>query len=116
MLQIPLLAFFLALGYWQLAPWLQPRHPRRIRSAVWSEEDHWQLRCGDGAWIDARLVGQFYQIGPLTQLRFQGSDGRGYAITICAGMVDAQALRRLRVRLRLYALQDSSPQQPNSQA
>ncbi len=108
--QAALLSFFLALAVWQLAPWVWPRHPRRIRSAVWGEGDLWRLQCGDGRRLEAQMASQFYQLGPVTQLHLVAADGRRYQLTLLASMLEAQTLRRLRVRLRLFALQDHSAQ------
>jgi hypothetical protein len=76
---------------------------RRLVRAVWREEDAWHLWFADGRDCTARLVPRYFQRGPLLQLRLRPEEGATLPLLVLPGMLPGQSLRRLKVRLRLFA-------------
>lgn len=76
---------------------------RRLVRAVWREEAAWQLWFADGRECAAHLAPRYFQRGPLLQLRLRPETGPALPLLILPGMLPDDTLRRLKVRLRLFA-------------
>ena len=93
-----------------LAPWLlagihnlRLHATRRLIRAVWQEQDRWRLWFADGQVCSAQLEPRYFQRGPLLQLRLRPERAQVLPLLILPGMLPAESLRRLKVRLRLFA-------------
>lgn len=97
--------FSLLLVLWLLAGRYNLRlyHSRRLLRAVWRTEDTWTLWFADGTQCVARLRPRHFQVGPLLQLDLRPENGGRFPLLILPGMLPGESLRRLRVRLRLFA-------------
>lgn len=77
---------------------------RRLVRAVWQEGAAWRLWFADGREVAARLEpGACFRHGSLLQLRLRQEQGRRLPLLILPGMLHGETLRRLKVRLRLFA-------------
>lgn len=94
-----LLALWLVAGVCNLRQYVS----RRLVRAVWREQDDWWLCFADGRECAARLRPRYFQRGPVLQLRLRPEQGPALPLLILPGMLPGQALRRLKVRLRLFA-------------
>lgn len=94
-----LLALWLAAGVRNLRLYAS----RRLVRAVWREEDDWRLWFADGRECAARLAPQYFHRGPWLQLRLRLEQGSALPLLIVPGMLAEGSLRRLKVRLRLFA-------------
>jgi toxin CptA len=74
--------------------------PGALRRVRWTADGRWQVRDGAGHEHEATLVGRPVVSDWLTVLRLRGADGRERPLLLCADSADAEALRKLRVRLR----------------
>ena len=99
----PWLAALLVL--WSLAARqsLRAGGTRRLVRAIWLEQDAWHLWFADGRASTARLSPRYFLRGPLLQLTLRLEQGRALPLTILPGMLPRETLRRLKVRLRLFA-------------
>ena len=76
----------------------------RVVTALWQEQDGWRLWFADGRVSNAWLLPGYFQRGPLLQLKLRVERGRPITLTILPGMLPAESLRRLKVRLRLTSV------------
>jgi len=95
---------------WHLARAL-PRHAwltdsNAVVRLIWGEDGLWTLVARDGSSRDAALLGDSYVSLPLVVLRLSCLDGGTRAVALVGDMVDADTLRRLRVRLKLEGTGD----------
>ena len=67
---------------------------------VWDRRGHWRVLQRNGRLLDVHLLPGAYTHPQLVVLRFRTSAGRRLRVLMAADMVDADHLRRLRVRLR----------------
>ncbi len=76
------------------------RSARAIVLLVWDRRGRWRLLQRDGRVLDVRLEPGGYSHPKLVVLAFRTPRGRRLRVLIVPDMVDADHLRRLRVRLR----------------
>ena len=76
------------------------RSARAIVLLVWDRHGRWRLLQRDGRVLDVRLEPGGYTHPKLVALTFRTPPGRRLRVLMVADMVDADQLRRLRVRLR----------------
>ncbi len=83
---------------------------RRLRDAArWARQvdidarGAWRLTYGDGRRLDLQLVRAPLVLPWLVALEFRAADGRRHDLLLLPDMLDADAFRRLRVRLTLAA-------------
>lgn len=76
---------------------------RRIVAAVWRPEGEWHLTTADGKRITATLAPECYVSPYAVVLRFKDVAGRVRTLVLLPDALDADTLRRLRVRLRITA-------------
>ncbi len=76
------------------------RSARAIVLLVWDRRGRWRLLQRDGRVLDVRLEPGGYTHPQLVVLAFRTPPGRRLRVLIVPDMVDADHLRRLRVRLR----------------
>jgi len=74
---------------------------RSVRRLVWDESDAWWLTGVDGVAKPALLRGDSLVTTWLVVLLFQGRWPGVRTVLLTSGSLDAESLRRLRVRLRL---------------
>ncbi|MBK8638372.1 MAG: hypothetical protein IPN92_08815 [Chromatiaceae bacterium] len=91
-----LLGCALSLGgaVWHFWPW-------SLREAVWWPDGAWSLIQGDGRERDGRLLGSTYVSPALVVLNFRCGRWRTASLVLLPDNLEADLLRRLRVRLRL---------------
>ncbi len=78
------------------------RHPGAAVSLLWPRGDHWQVQSRNGAQVSALLSPESFVHPWLTVLLLKPeSGGRARNVVLLPDMLDAEAFRRLRVRLRL---------------
>lgn len=75
--------------------------PEAVVRLVWGEDGLWTLISRDGSARSAALLADTYVSVPLVVLRLSCLDGGTRAVTLVGDMLDADTLRRLRVRLKL---------------
>jgi toxin CptA len=90
------LAFAIGAHVLYLVPWA-------VREANWASDGTWHLTMASGDSVEARLLPSTYVTGPLLVLGFRcgGWLARARSLVLLPDSVDADVLRRLRVRLRL---------------
>ncbi|GMQ96101.1 MAG: hypothetical protein BMS9Abin14_603 [Gammaproteobacteria bacterium] len=76
------------------------RSARAIVLLVWDRHGRWRLLQRDGGVLDVRLEPGGYTHPQLVVLVFRTPPGRRLRVLMVPDMVDADHLRRLRVRLR----------------
>jgi len=76
------------------------RSARAIVLLVWDRRGRWRLLQRDGRLLDVRLEPGGYTHPKLVVLTFRTRPGRRLQVLLVPDMVDADHLRRLRVRLR----------------
>jgi len=76
------------------------RSARAIVLLVWDRRGRWRLLQRDGRLLDVRLEPGGYTHPQLVVLVFRTAPGRRLRVLMVPDMVDADQLRRLRVRLR----------------
>jgi toxin CptA len=87
---------------WNALTHFWPRAPWAVREAVWGD-DGWEVTLGSGARHPARLTASTF-VGPrLVVLNFRCPFWPGCSLVLLPDGLDAETLRRLRVRLRLGA-------------
>ncbi|MGE0080618.1 MAG: protein YgfX [Thiohalomonadaceae bacterium] len=89
--------------------WRMHLGARRITAAMWRPEGDWHLTSADGMSGEATLAPECYVSPYAVVLRFQGTAGRVRTLVILADALDADTLRRLRVRLRITAAPVAPP-------
>ena len=73
-----------------------------IKSALWDELGIWKLVLASGDCMDARLLPDSFVSLPLIVLNFRvGSRWRSFSLILTSDSIDADLLRKLRVRLKL---------------
>jgi hypothetical protein len=83
-------------GHWRLQ--LSPRYPHAVRGLHWEADGKCTLRLASGEQRDVRPAGHAFVMPWLVILYFQG---RPRYLVLLPDMLEAEAFRRLRVRLRL---------------
>ena len=68
----------------------------------WDEQGHWWLHLASGQVLAVRLLPSTYVSNWLVLLRFRAGL-HIYAVPLCSDALDAESLRKLRVRLRQLA-------------
>ena len=99
--RIPL-ALLVAWSLWRTLrrhAWLNA--PEAVVRLVWAEDGLWTLVLRDGTSRSARLLEDSYLSVPLIVLRLGFLDGGHRSVVLLGDMLDADTLRRLRVRLKL---------------
>ncbi len=76
------------------------RAARSIVLLVWDRSGQWRLVQRDGRMLDVRLEHGAYAHPKLLVLPFRTRSGQRVPVLVAPDMVDAEGLRRLRVRLR----------------
>jgi hypothetical protein len=79
------------------------RLPWTLREAVWLADGTWSLTLASGRMLDARLLPSTYVGRWVVLLGFRCGRFRSCFMPLLADNLDADLLRRLRVRLRLHA-------------
>lgn len=96
-----LLAVCLAVsGHRLVALHATARAARAIVVVAWDGQGRWRLVQRNGRVLDATLERDAYAHPALVALPFRARDGHRLDVLIVPDRVDAQSLRRLRVRLR----------------
>lgn len=84
-------------GAWQ---WRRLRRAAQpVRRIDIDARGAWRLTCGDGRGLDLRLTHAPLVLPWLVALEFRAADGRRHDLLLLPDMLDADAFRRLRVRL-----------------
>lgn len=79
---------------------LQAAPARYVTAVILDAEDRWQLLTADGATHAVSLAPRVFCTPWLITLSLRRADGRLQHLVLTSNAVDAQAHRRLRVRLR----------------
>ena len=75
-----------------------------VRAVQWGVDGRWQLQLLSGDWQDAHFNLSASRTWPCwVHLAFRLDDGRRIGVTLFPEATDAEALRRLRARLRVEA-------------
>jgi toxin CptA len=83
------------------------RAPRAVVLLIWDGQGRWRLLQRDGTLLDVHLEHGAYVHPKLLILPFCGRLGRRRCVLVASDMVDADDLRRLRIRLRCEGPLDS---------
>ncbi len=95
------LAIFASLAH-AMARHVLLRTPGAIRLLLWAEDDRWQLHTAGRRESEARLLPSSFCHPQLVVLNFARHDRRGWcSVVLLPDSLDADTMRRLRVRLRL---------------
>ena len=96
---------------WLMASHALKRHPGAVVSLLWPSGIQWQVRSRNGQEVSAQLSPESFVRPWLTVLLLRPeTGGRARNVVLLPDMVDAEAFRRLRVRLRLeYKAGKSAP-------
>jgi toxin CptA len=84
-----------------LAPWA-------VREATWKSDGAWILTLVSGEQTEARLLPSTFVARGLVVLSFRSGRWRSRTLVLPPDALDADLLRRLRVRLRLLAAADEA--------
>lgn len=107
LLQMPLwlkLAIAAAVLYGLFAAWrrlLWRGHPDAVRTLLWSEAGHCQLTMNSGQQQRLSLASQAFILPWMVVLHFNTPQRRLRYLLVLSDMLDDEAFRRLRVRLRI---------------
>jgi toxin CptA len=82
------------------------RARRSVVRLVWDGHGRWRLLQRDGALLDVGLEHGAYVHPKLLILPFRTRSGERWSVLVVPDMVDADTLRRLRIRLRCELGQD----------
>jgi toxin CptA len=85
----------------QSALHLLHRAPSAVREAVWAAEGAWTITLGSGRTVDASLLRSTFVSTSLVVLNFRCGRWRRHALVLLPDNLEANLLRRLRVRLRI---------------
>ncbi len=97
-----LVASVLVSYLWLVARHALMRHPGATVSLLWPSGTQWHVRSRNGAEVSAQLSPESFVRPWLTVLLLRPeTGGRPRNVVLLADMLDAEAFRRLRVRLRL---------------
>lgn len=82
--------------------------PSALREATWKSDGAWILTLVSGEQIEARLLPSTFVTPRLVLLNFRRGRWRSRTMVIPPDALDADLLRRLRVRLRLYGAEEDA--------
>jgi toxin CptA len=88
---------------------VERRGRRGIRMAVWTNEGGWQVTDGTGRDQVATLMPDFHALPAVVILNLRLAEGGRRSLVLPADTVEADTLRRLRVRLRLAGRRQDEP-------
>lgn len=86
--------------------------PRAVREAIWRSDGTWTLTLVSGEQVEARLLPSTFVLPRLLVLNFRRGRWRSRAMVLLPDALDSDLLRRLRVRLRLRGMADTSDTDP----
>ena len=82
--------------------------PWALREATWKSDGAWILTLVSGQQIETRLLPSTFVTPRLVLLNFRRGRWRSRTMVLPPDTLDADLLRRLRVRLRLYGGEDAA--------
>jgi hypothetical protein len=82
--------------------------PSALREATWKSDGAWILTLVSGEQIEARLLPSTIVTSRLVVLNFRRGRWRSRTMVLPPDTLDANLLRRLRVRLRLYGAEEEA--------
>lgn len=85
--------------------------PNAVVHAIWDADENWHLSLANGSIISARLLPDTYIHPWLVVLNFICQDpSKKYSLPLLPDSLDANTLRRLRVRLRTSSPEAKNPE------
>jgi toxin CptA len=105
-LQVGLAAAVLTVLAYEVAAKVLFRVSWQVREATWGADRTWTLELQDGTRIEAQLLPSSFVSQGLVVLNFRCGRWRICNLVLLSDALDADILRRLRVRLRLWGAAD----------